>query len=269
MKIRLLYFFLFGCAAPLLGQQPVPAPSMAPLPPGPLLKRTPDYSSWTINSQGTPLAGGAPATDGTAGGGQGEESKQKEAVVTQLTVVKTGSRILEYYVDATGQRHEIWHVAGLRIMMHLTGAAKPLVCPEYGGGDIDSINFALSDFAGLDWISAKTYAGVAKYQGRDCIIFNSSVSPLEARAQKLEEAGIEQARALGYHPADPIKVPATAYIDLDTRLPLVVQFGGEKRTYQYGPPPRALLQLPAPLAGPAEEYEHRIEALSAPASRPF
>jgi hypothetical protein len=266
MKIRLLCFFLFGCAAPLLGQQAAPAPSKTPLPPGPLLKRTPDYSSWSVTSQGTPLAGGAHATSATDGGSQGQK---KEAVVTQLTVVKTGLRILEYYVDATGQRHEIWHVAGLRIMLHLAGAAKPLICPEYGGGDIDSIDFAVSDFAGLDWVSAKTYSGVANYQGRDCIVFKSSVSPLDAEAQKMEAITIKGAKGYGYNPPPPVKVPAMAYIDLDTRLPLVVQFGGEKRTYQYGLAPRALLQLPAQLAGPAEEYEHRIEALSAPASRPF
>ena len=175
MKTKLLCIFLFGCAAPLLGQQPVPAPSKAPLPPGPLLKRTPDYSTWTITSQGTPAA---PATNGTAGGGQGQ---QKGAPVAQLTVVKTGSTILEYYIDANGQRHEIWHIAGLRIVVQL-GAASPLiipegaaktalVCPDYGGGDIYSLNFAASDFAGLDWLSASTYSGMAEYQGNDCIVF--------------------------------------------------------------------------------------------------
>jgi hypothetical protein len=265
MKMKLLSILIFGCAVPLLGQQSAPAPSKAPLPPGPLLKRTPDYSTWSITFQGTPLAGGAPSTNGTSGGRQGQ---QKGAPVAQLTVVKTGSRILEYYVDASGQRHEIWHIAGIRIMMNLVGDAKPLVCPDYGGGDIESIDFTVSDFAGLDWVSAKTYSGMAKYQGTDCIVFKSNISPLEGWQQKLEAAAIEQARVLGQH-ANAIKIPAVACIDLDTRLPLVAQFGGEKRIYQYGPPPRALLQLPPQLAGPAEEYEHRIEALSAPAARPF
>jgi hypothetical protein len=184
-------------------------------------------------------------------------------------VVKTGSTTLEYYVDSGGQRHEVWHVGGLRIILQLVGGAKPLVCPDYGGGDIYSINFAASDFAGLDWISADTYSGMVKYQGRDCIVFNSNVSPLEGLQQRLEAAGIEQARALHHHVAGAVKIPATACIDLDTRLPLFVQFGGEKCIYQYGPAPRALLQLPAQLAGPAEAYEHKIEVLSAPASRPF
>jgi hypothetical protein len=266
MKMKLLCIFLFGCAAPLLGQQAVPAPSMAPLPPGPLLKRTPDYSTWTVTSKGTPLPGGASATSGTAGGGR---DQQKESPVAQLTVVKTGSTTLEYHVHATGERDEIWHVADIRVMIRLVGDAKPLVCPDYGGGDIYSTNFAVSDFAGLDWVSADTYSGMAKHQERDCIVFKSNVSPLDGQAQKLEAAAIAQERAVGKHPPDPIKVPAVAFIDLDTRLPVYVQFGGEKCTYQYGPPPRAPLQLPAQLAGSAIDYQQRIKGLSAPASRPF
>lgn len=276
MKMKLLCILIFGCAAPLLGQQPAPASSVPPLPPGPLLKRAPDYSTWTVNCTGTPMVGGAPAAKKTTGGGQ---DQQKEAVVTQLTVIKTGSTMLEYDVDASGQRHEIWHVAGLRVVVQL-GAASPLiipetaakaalVCPDYGGGDIYSINFAASDFAGLDWLSPNTYSGVTSYQGNDCIVFNGTVSPLGAKAQVDERLYIAGERAMGRSVPDAVRVDAKAYIDLKTRLPMFVQFGEEKCIYQYGPPPRTPLQLPAQLAGPAEEYEHRIEALSAPASRPF
>lgn len=274
MKMRFLCILIFGCAAPLLGQQP--APSAPPLPPGPLLKRAPDYSTWTVISKGTPVAGGAPATNDTAGGGQ---DQPQGAPVTQLTVIKTGSTMLEYNVDANGQRHEIWHIAGLRIVVQL-GTATPLiipesaaktalVCPDYAGRDIYSINFATSDFAGLDWLSPSTYSGMVEYQGNDCIVFKGTVSPLSEKAQVDERLYIEGERARGRSVPDAVRVPAVAYVDLATRLPVRVQFGGEKCTYQYGPAPRAPLQLPAELAGPAKEYEHRIEALSAPASRPF
>jgi hypothetical protein len=249
---------------------------MTPLPPGPLLKRAPDYSTWTINSKGTPLEGAVPPANGTGGGGKGHE---KAVVVAQLTVVKTGSKMLEYYIDADGQRHETWHVEGIRIVVQL-GAASPLIIPEsaaktalvspdYGGGDIYSINFAISDFAGLDWLSPSTYSGVEKYQGSDCIVFKGTVSPLGQKDQSDERAYIEGERAMGHSVPDAVTVPATAYVDLETRLPVFVQFGEEKCTYQYGPPPRTPLQLPPQLAGPAKDYEQRIEALSAPASRPF
>jgi hypothetical protein len=265
MKTRLLCFFLFGCAASLLGQQAAPKPSMAPLPGGPLLKRTPSYSIWTVSCTGTPVEGEMPSAFGAPRDGK---DKQKQAVVTQLTVVKTGTTIVEQDFDADGQQHVIWHVGGFQISM-TSGTANPIVSPDSGGGDIYSVNFAVSDYAGLDWVSAKTYSGITQYQGRDCMVFNSSVSPLEGWQQRLETAAIEQARELGHDVPDAVKVPATAYIDLATRVPLFVQFGGEKCTYQYGPTPKAPIHLPQQVADPMKTYDRKIEALSAPASRPF
>jgi hypothetical protein len=241
-----------------------------------LLKRAPDYATWSVTSKGSPGTAGAPATNDTASGGKGQ---QKDAVVVQLTVVKTGSTMLEYYVDANGQQHEIWHVTGIRIVVQL-GAASPLIIPEsvakralvspdYGGRDIYSINFAASDFAGLNWLSPSTFSGMVKYRGTDCMVFNGTVSPLSERAQIDERLYIEGERAMGHAVPDAVTVPAMAYIDLDTRLPLFVQFGGEKCTYQYGAAPKAPLQLPPELAGPTQAYAHRIQVLSAPASPPF
>ena len=149
------------------------------------------------------------------------------------------------------------------------GNADPIVCPDYGGGDIYSVNFTTADFAGLDWISATTYTGTSQYEGRDCIVFSSTVSPLDGHAQKLEEANIRQARALGQNVADAVRVPAVAYIDLETRLPLYAEFGNQKRTYQYGAPLSTPLVLPPKAADPAKAYEHRLQRLSAPAARPF
>src|SRR6187402_1900442 len=246
-------------AAPLWAQDP----TLPPLPPGPLLKRTPDYSTWIVTVE-APLNLNRPIT---AKGAAGEEGHEKPVILKQAAV-KTGTTILEQSIDAQGQRHEIWHVSGFRIVK-LPGAPSPDVSPEYGGGDIYSINFAVSDFAGLDWISAKTYSGMAKYQGRDCIAFSTSLSPLNARAQEEESIAIEQARAFGQQVPDETKVPAAAYIDLETRLPLLVTYGHEKRIYQYGAPPQEPLAIPPELADPIKQYEGKIKKLSAPAPRAF
>ena len=265
MKIRPIYFFLFGWTCGLLGQQSTPSPSAAPLPSGPLLKRMPEYSTWRVTCEGLPVAGDAPRAKESTADGQG---KAKDALVIQSSVVKTGSTIFEEEVDAHGQHMQVWHVSGLRITMD-PGARTPTVCPDYGGGDIYSVNFTAADFAGLDWVSAETYSGVTKYQGRDCMIFKSNVSPLEGLAQKLEAAAIEQARALGHHVANAVRVPVVAYIDLDTRLPIYAEFGKQKRNYQYGTPLTAPIVLPTQVADPAKDYEQRLHKLSAPASRPF
>jgi hypothetical protein len=250
-----------GMAAPLCAQDS----KIPPLPAGPLLKRAPDYSTWTVTCQGHPLEASAPLKTGTTGEGS---HKDKEPVTMFSTVIKTGSTILEQNVDAGGQRHQIWHASGIRVIP-VPGSSNPMVCPDYGGGDIVSINFASSDFSGFDWLSQSTYTGIVKYQGNDCIVFNGTVSPLSVREQMEERGFIEQSRALGQSVPDALKVPAVACIDLQTRLPLYAQFGHEKRVYQYGAPPTAPLALPTELAGPVKAYVQKIARLSAPASRAY
>ena len=258
MNHRFLCIFTWmGFAAPLCAQDANIPP---PLPPGPLIERAPDYSTWTITFQGHHLEGKEPLKTGT---NDKSVSKDKEPVTMVSTVIKTGSTILEQNVDAEGRRHHIWHFSGLRIMV--ASVSNPMVCPDYGGGDIFSTSFASSDFAGFDWLSPNTYWGMAKYQGYDCIVFKGTVSPLTVMAQKEERADIEQARALG-HPMAVAKVPAIAYVELKTRLPLFAQFGQEKRFYHYSSAPTSPLALPPKIADFVKAYAEQIQRLSAPAS---
>lgn len=182
--------------------------------------------------------------------------------------MKTGSTILEQIVETDGNQNQIWHYSGVRITP-VSGSSNAIVCPDYGGGDIFSVNFASSDFAGLDWISKDTYAGIVKYEGADYILFKGTVSPLSVRAQIDEHEDIEKAKAFGQPYSEKLTVPAIAYIDLESRLPAFVQFGNEKRTYQFQPPPTAPLKLPPDLAVQVQKYQEKIRRLSAPPVRPF
>lgn len=265
MKTFYLTCLILGIALKLHAQEAVPQPSIPPMPSGPLLKRAPDYSTWSVTCYGHLMESKEPARATATGE---EKPKEKEPVTMASTVVKTGSTILELNTDTQGKRTEIWHVSGIMVMK-LPDAANPVVWPDSGQAYIYSVNFAASDFAGLDWISAKTYTGMAKYQGKDCIEFKGEVSPLTPSAHANEMIEIGQAKVFGLPVPQEIKVPAVAYIDLETRLPLYVQFGNEKRTYQYGTPPSAPQVLPAELAGAVEEYAKRIKRLSAPAPRAY
>jgi hypothetical protein len=149
------------------------------------------------------------------------------------------------------------------------GNTNAMVCSDYEGGDIYTTDFTSADFAGLDWLLPSTYSGIQKYRGRDCIVFNGSVSPLSPVDQKIEHDAIEEAKVRGWKVPEETRVAAVAYIDLETRLPLFAQFGGQKRFYQFGAAPTAPLQLPAQLASAEAAYEHKIQRLSARASRPF
>lgn len=231
-----------------------------PLPAGPLLKRTGENSAWTVVSQKAAGSKSSPAAE--------ESQNKQDPVAFQSQFVKTGDTIWEVTTDAKGVRQEIWRVRGLRVTP-VPDHPKPLVFPDFGVEDIHTIDFKTSDFAGLDWISPATYSGVEKWQDQDCLIFRGKVSPLTAIRRQEESSAMSAARESGEPVPDRLLVPAVAYIDVQTRLPLFAQFGDEKRTYQYGSAPTTPLQLPPDVASQVKEYVMRIKRLSAPPSKSF
>jgi len=261
MKASLTFYLILVFTASLQAQQTTTPSPLPPLPPGPLLKRAPDYSTWTVACQGHPVKGKGPVNRSTTGEEKSKEQEGKEAITITSTVVKTGPTILELNADTDGKRKEIWHIGGLMVMKE-PDAAEPIVWPDSVQADINSVNFAAADFAGLDWISATTYSGMAKYQGRDCIQFTGEVSPLNPKAREEEAIAIGQAIAFGQPVPQESKVAAVAYIDLETRLPLVVTFGSEKRFYQYGTPPTAELTLPPELENAVRDRKKQMKRLS-------
>lgn len=250
--------------APVCGQ----APKVPPLPDGPLLKRAPDFSTWSITIQGPPPA---KLTASSPGDAKSDDGKGKPKLVAKghVNTTKIGTTILVDNVDAQGRRSEVWHFGTIRVLKQPDGSA-PIVSPDVGGGDIYSVDFTTSDFAGFDWLSAKTYTGITKYEGRDCIEFKGSVSPLEASARNAEASAIGQSKASG--PAvvgGEMKVPAVAYIDLETRLPVFVSFGDEQRIYEFGTPSTTTFALPPDVVVSLKAYAAKIKRLSAPAGSAF
>ncbi len=271
MKVWIFSFISAGLMAGSLCAQ---KPEIPPLPEGPLLNRTPSFSTWSVTIEGAPM-GGAAATSGTAAtsspaktseaaGQSDDQAKSSPAKISK--VVKTEPTIFEVNVDGRGQRTEMWHHEGIRVVK-LPGAAAPIIIPSRSAAnDIYTVDFTKSDFAGLDWIAADCYKGMAKFQGRDCIMLEGTVSPLDANAKAQEASAM--AGEDGSH-FEKMEVRATAYIELQSRLPLLVTFGSEKRTYQYGPAPTAPLTLPPDIATPVKAYAERMRRLSAPAARAF
>jgi hypothetical protein len=223
-----------------------------PLPEGPLLKRAPDYSIWTVTATGN-------VEDDKNAASRGDKGNSPS--LTASTTTKTGSIILEQVADAQGRKHEIWHVKGLRI--EKLPNSEPLIYPDVSGGDIYTPAFSSSDFAGLDWISKDTYSGIQKYQGRDYIVFNGSISPLSSDKAREEQIAMSEALFFNKNSSVEVKrVPTVAYIDLETRLPLMVILGKQKRIYQFGQPPQSQLSLPEDVAHAIASYQAQIQRLA-------
>jgi len=185
--------------------------------------------------------------------------------------MKSGNTIYEQNVDDQGKVHQIWHLNSIRV--EKIPDASPIIGPDSGGSDIYSVDFQSADFAGLDWLSSDTYVGKISYQGHDALVFKKDLNPYPADqwnayevALKVAQSNNEIRRQKGL-PLVPIQelkaakvVPATAIIDLKTRLPLLVTIGGQKRFYQYAAL-NGSITLPADVAAAVVDYQKRLKML--------
>jgi hypothetical protein len=276
MKKSFLLFVMLSAVVAAQAQQRTPSPSVPPLPPGPLLNRTPEFCRWTIVTQ--PQAGGA---TGVQGGASRTTAKMVEPP-QQVTFTKTGSIILEQDLLPNGQIQEVWNVGTVQATIRPGGS--PPILGSAGGGDLDHVNFVKSDFAGLDWVSPQTYVGTAAYQGRKCLVFQGQVMPLNSaeitQISMSEESKQILANNRSKHPGvvnyqfdpKPYLVATMVYIDFDTRLPLAMTFTkGDKlqiRQYTYQAHAATMLALPPALSQALSLQQQRIKDLSMVAPAP-
>lgn len=217
-----------------------------PLPVGPLLKRAPDYCEWIIQYEGTTAS-----TPKESDGGKGDTRKNTNPPVKTVVVTKAQDVVREAITDFSGSAVEIWHKKGFSLSRIKNDAQWTAASAT--GGNFDSPDYLNSDFSGLDWISPSTYVGVQSYQGRDCLVFSGKVLDKNSVDLDLIKMGIDKERGKElmsgkavtkeFH-EDDYKVPATALIDLETRLPVVFKYGDHVRSYQYRNIPHTQLAFP-------------------------
>jgi hypothetical protein len=234
----------------------VPAPTPEPLPTGPLLKRAPDPYEWVIRvdteeSAKPPQEGKAPPPPKT------------------LVVTKGGKVVREVLGYANGAAVEIWHLGGASVSKS-QGGQSWIVSPNSTTG-FESPDYVTSDFSGLEWISPSTFTGIQSFGGRKVIVFTGSVCDKSATDLAIIKNGVDRQRAeemlshklisKAFDPND-YKVPAVAYIDLETRLPLILKYGNLTRSYQYRFPSQSVLTLPPDAVKAVSGFEKYKAALS-------
>ncbi|MCX6968097.1 MAG: hypothetical protein NTZ46_10055, partial [Verrucomicrobia bacterium] len=69
--------------------------------------------------------------------------------------------------------------------------------------------------------------------------------------------------------ADDCIVAVAAYVDLETRLPVMCQRGDEVRLFKFMAPPQAMLVLPPEVQKDLKRRANDIELLSRMPARPF
>jgi|GEM_PF-1776215 hypothetical protein len=240
----------------------------AELPPGPLIKSTaPEFSAWQVSCtyEGGPekaesrrqefqkalakMAEQDPAMAKFLGGSPAGTTPRPR--VTQLSTVKTGEIRQETMVFEGGKKEEIWEAPGTRLRknafdgkIHLeTGVMRP---------------DELGDFPEFSWIGKENFRGIKPVKGRPCLIFESRV-----------QRGILEDPRNGFQVPDAdlsedAFVTATAAVDLETRLPVQLQWEDQTRTYEFRRPPAQKLVFPEEFARVLQQSLQRARSATAP-----
>jgi hypothetical protein len=183
-------------------------------------------------------------------------------------VAKAKTIYREERVFSNGKKFETWRVGAMQISA-LPGSGE-LAISEPSASDIGLTDpeaytdYSKTDFPGFEWISKKNYLGVQEMAGRQCLVFKDSVSDLSEDAIAVAEENPEGA------PKIPVRrSPTAAWIDLETRLPVVLQKGDRKSAFVFGPTPAAMLTLPPKIQSLLDRRAKALEMLTRRPAKPY
>ncbi len=222
------------------------------IPSGPLLNSAPAFSQWIItisypddkkeNGVANPSDPAKPIPENLA------------ARPRTITTTKTGEIIHEETVTVGGNKLENWQING-DFYIKFPGNSFWSAYEKSGPPTSDSRVALLPacGFRGLDWINKYTYAGKIKSASGFWLVF--------------VPGGRETVNA-----QDPTKLkvldtlPTLAYVDAETRLPVMARADGVTRAFSFTqPPPTSLQTLPADLADEIKKgAELRAKRAAAP-----
>ena len=117
------------------------------------------------------------------------------------------------------------------------------------------------DFPEFAWISEKNFKGIKPLGGVKCMVFEDRIEPTQIESPRsfARDGPIGGEEAI---------VTATAAVDLETRLPVSIQFRDQLRKYEYPPPPTSVLTMPPEFAAVVQQIEKRSKERNKPLSSP-
>ena len=232
MRTMLLIVILLafaGANAPV-GAQTAASPTPRPTPPpGPLLNKAPDFAAWTIVSERL-------STDGRNPTGKAASGKPPAMVTTITKTNETRHYVTRHRIKKVqdGSQEEVWQ-QGEYLVTHESmwkGA-------QLGFATLREDTPA-GDFPEFGWISADNFLGVQAVDGVQCLVFDATVMIGGGKSGSSREAapGKDSGMAAA-------QVHEHACIDLETRLPRLLQEADILSRYSFQTPPAEMLVLPA------------------------
>lgn len=135
-------------------------PDPPPVPTAPLVRRAPEFASWTVQIRK-----------------KAEEGRQATAASRPdcLTVTKTNQTYREQMTTGSGEKLEKWTVEHVQFLAGDNDGTFSLISPPNGEDPSpEYFDFGESDFEGLGWVSLENYKGVKDYHGAPAFFFEST-----------------------------------------------------------------------------------------------
>jgi len=246
---------------PLSAQHPpLPSPTPSEMPPGKLFKaRAPEFARWAIVYQ-------------PGGGGAKKSGARQITRLQRVNVTKTKSIYLEQIVSASGESSEKWCVSDVQYLISAQGTMTTTDRAAFERGaamDGGFTDYSQTDFPGWEWVSPKNFKKVIRFQGKDCILFEDRLSLLsdeEFQELQASTASLGDTRKLD---RSEFEIDVRAMVDLETRLPLMLQWGEETRIYEFLPPTEGLLSPPAEVERDRLSRVRQRENIARRPARPY
>lgn len=242
-KIPLFVGLFVSCIAAFVSAQE-PPPIAPALPDGPLLKSAPNYSKWTISygvpkdSKAAPMSADAPH---------------------RAAVSKTQNILHEAVFDGRGCCTDTWYLGVQQYRKPHGGKAWFLSEPAAVNTAQDSSYDPLpaSGYRDWEWVGKDAYVGTVEFEGRPSLAFiPGGIKVLgTVDSEKLKELLEAQ--------------PHIAYVDAQSRLPVMQKKGTVELRYRFESLPQSLLTLPPELATQIRKNEEARTRLLQPAARPY
>ena len=117
------------------------------------------------------------------------------------------------------------------------------------------------DFPDFDWICEKNFIGIKKLENREYLYFDTSKNN-----KKFEHTAMSVRGTEGEY--DVYKSPNIAFIDLETRLPLIIKEGNEMMAYKFSDSPKKI-SLPTDLQARLDAMEKKERKIRSMPGRPY